>query len=660
MKNLFFFAVVLFQTTLYGQSNYQKYSHKNIIVKGDFLKNKFSDRYLLIGDFMPIEENSQKKAAKVFTSNGWGYIDENGHEIIPTIYESISDFRHGLVSAKIKVPLPSQDGIKRLEIRNEILNYSGKKLIDNNGFVQDFSNSYYYQKDFFVAFQGNNQGVMTNLGKVLVPFKYEQIDCSNNFFFAYLKSSKGDNYRTVDIYSKNGTLLKSLVNYGIGNCDGHLTASEYYDNGENFGSFFIDNKTFEPLDNRRFSTINNVENSNLFKITVSFENKKDDTYPSFYLDKNLKIISPDFPDTYICDDKFLVQPIPVGKNPDHATSFAIIDFKNNKIAEYSYEDFMLYQYFAYGRLDDPKFLESQKNYWKQLQKYQYSEYFYVNKWDYFKNLERREHFSKFFEVDASGKEISSGFVDATTGRICIKRNLDEVAYVGNIIGTDFFQVKYKNTVNGDKFDIYDSYGKFVRSDFGNYINTDFDILNKHTPDYYILDKGKDTIFSQRLNFQQLLNRQTMEPVFKNQLMYFADPHYLYSYGVMTFTDFKTKKTGIIDKNYNIRIMGDYDIIRSFYTKDNTNRGYSIIYLKTKSNTIEIIKNNTFEHLLKIEFEPGILKNYGDKDKYGKEITSDAIILGQYKNGFYLINEEQKVIDRYGNIIDTPENFSLND
>jgi len=661
MKKLAFFLTLLFPLAFFSQGNYQKYDHKNIIVKGDFKKNYFSDRYLLIGDFMPVKENSKMKAAKVFTSNGWGFIDEKGKEIIPAIYESISDFRHGLVSAKLIIPLPTtRDGRKRTELRTDLLTYTGKRLNGEKSFVMDFKNLYYYQKDFFQINENNYQGMMSNAGKILVPFKYESIEVDDNYFFAYFPV-KNNNYneRIADIYSRKGKLIKSIKGNSVQKVYNKFFVPEYDKDGNRAGCFSLNSKTFEREKKYEFQIFNTVENSKLFEKTIIFE-RGNDIYHIFHLDKNFEIVSPSYPNTYIYDDQFLIQPIPIGKDPDKATSFAIIDFKNNKIAEYSREDYLLYQYFAYGKLDDPKFLESQKAYWRKLKKYNSSGYFWTKQWDYFKDLERRERFSKFFEVDSSGREISSGFIDATTGKICIKRDISEAAYIGEIKGTDFFQVKYKNTVNGNKFDIFNSKDQFITSNFGNYISTDFDVLNKHDPDYYVLDKGKDTIYNQQRNFQQLLNKKNMKPVFNNQLMSFADPHYVYKHDVMTFTDFESKKTGLIDKNYKIRAIGDYDIIRSFYLENINNQGYSIIYLKTKSNTIEIIKNKTFEHILKVEFEPGILKKYGDKDKDGKEISLNSSILGTYKNGFYLINEEQMVMDRYGNIIDKPYSFNILD
>lgn len=656
MKNICFYLVFFFIFS--NGQEIQKLDIKDYVVEASFLENKFDKKYLLIGDFLPVKENSKIKAAKVLTSSGWGFIDEKGKQIIPAIYESISNFRNGLVSAQLKIPLPPEDGVKRNVLRNELLHYTGKKLNGFNHFLMDFRSTYYYHKDFFLMNEGNYQGIMSNAGKILVPFKYESVQVENDYFFGYFPV-KDNQYseRIIDVYTKKGKYLTSLKGHSVQQVYDQFFIPEYDKNGNSAGCHSLNTKTFERQKKYEYQIFNSVEDSDLFKTTIIFY-KERDLYLTFYLDKNLEIVSPDYPNTYICEDKFLVQPIPVGIDPDKATSFAVIDFNNNKIAEYPYDDFILYQYFAYGKMDDPKFLESQKAYWKQLKKYESSGYFWTKKWDYFKNLERRERFSKFFEVDSSGKEISSGFIDATTGRVCIKRNLSEVAHIDQIKGTDFFQVKYKNTVEGSKFDIYNSTGKFIRSDFGNYISTDFDVLNKHNPDYYVLDKGKDTLYNQRINFQELLDKKNMNPLFKDQLMNFADPHYIYN-NVMTFTDFKSKKTGIIDKNYTIRAIGDYHIIQSAYTEDINNKGYSIIYLKTKSETIEIIKNKTFEPILKVRFQPGILKNYRDKDRFGKEVTTDSFILGTYKNGFYLINEEQMIMDRYGNIIRKPDNFDIN-
>lgn len=514
-------------------------------------------------------------------------------------------------------------------------------------------NDYKYQKGFFISKKESLSGVMTTKGKILVPIKYENIQYDKDYFFAY-QPVKDNNYneRIFDVYSKKGKLIKSVKGSSIQKVYDKFFVPEYDKNGNSAGCFSLDSKTFERKKYYEFNILNAVENSKLFKTTVIYE-KENDIYQTFYLDKNFEVISPDYPNSYLFEDQFLVQPLPIGKNPEKATHFAIIDFKDNKIAEYSREDFLLYQYFAYGKLDDPKFLVSQRHYWNIILKDSYDEY-WSEKWDYFKNQERRKRFVKFYELDESlKKKIISGYIDATNGKVVIKRNLTEVAYIGHIAGTDFFQVKYKNTTDGNQFDIYNTDGKLVTSNFGGYISTDFDIRNNPDPNYYVLDKGKDTVYHERRNFQQLLDKKTMKPVFKNQLIYFADPNYLRSNGAITFTDYKTKKKGIIDKNYNIVKMDDYKII-----EDDMMADYNIIYLTKDNDEIEIIQKKTYEPKLNIKFKPGILKNYGDKDRFGKQITSDRYIVGVYKNGFYLFNEEKNIMDRYGNVIEKPVDFDF--
>ncbi len=99
-------------------------------------------------------------------------------------------------------------------------------------------------------------------------------------------------------------------------------------------------------------------------------------------------------------------------------------------------------------------------------------------------------------------------------------------------------------------------------------------------------------------------------------------------------------------------MDDYNTIRDDRMVD-----YNIIYLK-KDDQIEIIQQKTYETKLNVKFKPGVLKNYGEKDQSGKQVTKDESIIGAYKNGFYLINDEKNVMDRYGNIIEKPLGFDM--
>lgn len=55
-------------------------------------KNKFSE-YDFVGDF-------SEGLARVRKADKWGYIDEEGNEVIPLIYDYAHDFHNGTTSVK--------------------------------------------------------------------------------------------------------------------------------------------------------------------------------------------------------------------------------------------------------------------------------------------------------------------------------------------------------------------------------------------------------------------------------------------------------------------------------------------------------------------------------------------------------------------------------
>lgn len=647
MKKLAFFFTLYLPLTFFSQGNYQRYDHKNIIVKGDFLKNNFNSRYLLIGDFMPVMENSKIKLAKVFTSNGWGYIDEKGNEVIRPAYESISNFRHGVVSAKLMEEQRPDNPEKRFQdLNNILLNYLGEVLTSESELANQYLDDYYLQKDYFIIVKNGLQGAMNNSGKTLVPAKYESIHSNKDYFFAYYAIINNEySKRITDIYSKKGKLLKSLKGSGINSFGNRLFITEYNETGNSNGGYFLNYQTLERGEKKEYRIFNPVEKSKLFKMTVMFE-RGDDIYEQFYLDKNLEIVSQDYPNTYIYDDQFLIQPLPVGKDPAKATHFAVIDFKNHKIAEYSHEDFLLYQYFAHGKLNDPIFLESQKSYWKTLEK---DDHWRYEKWDYFLDKElmhTRDRFVQFYETTADKKKrLSVGYFDANTGEILFKRSLSEILSAYIIRGTDLFQVSYLED-DIRKIEIINSKGESVAKITGGRI----DAISKYFSSLVFEDATKENLYKPKKN---LINLKTFKPVFSENMKDFNGYYYSENQDYLLFTNHEGKK-GIINKNFEIIRIDDYTYIR-----DDVGIDYNLIYLK-KNDEIEIVEKGTYHSKMKVQFEPGILKNYGDNDKWGNRISTDILILGTYKNGFYLINEEKMVMDRYGNIIDKPHNFNIRD
>ena len=149
------------------------------------------------------------------------------------------------------------------------------------------------------------------------------------------------------------------------------------------------------------------------------------------------------------------------------------------------------------------------------------------------------------------------------------------------------------------------------------------------------------------------NSKTFEPLFhKSTIMKTYYNSYYKEYLKYSIIENGCKKYGIIDNNYNIIRPVEY-----FSISQNSQKPYTI--LKKSINEVEILDNNTFESLMEVKFEDSILKKPDERIKNSFSHYPDSYYEGSYNNGFYIFNEDRMVMDRYGNIIDKPENFNIN-
>lgn len=624
---------LMFSLCLFAQ-NPEKLDIKDYVVKANFLENKFDSKYLLIGDFLPVSEGAKVKLAKVYTNTGWGYIDEKGNEIVKPVYKKITGFKHGIARGEY---LENSSIKGRFIERKGIVNYKGKLINSLNYERYEFSSTEHYNKDFFLATDEKYMtGILTSEGKILIPFKYQNIAYTDHYFYADYPATDNDNMKSVDIYNKKGKLLKTIKNtFRVYDVDGQLFRTD------KMISYFIDSKKFERIDQRNFSGIGATTDSGRFKIEV-FYDKPNNVYETFYVDENLKIVSPDFPNATVYEDKYLIQPVFKRNeentyNEEKPYKYVIADFKNNKIAEYDYKDFMLYQYFAHGKLDEPKYLESNKTLWSGLKK---DNLYLSERWDYYK-LENRMRIVRFFEENSWGRHISEGIIDAEKGNIIFKRSKEEVSEIYYLPENKLFAEKLKQK-NSWKINILNSKGKFLKQVDG----IEIDELSK---DFIKIYRKPDTLGYQISRKYNLLNRKSFEPVFSKDVIGVSIMNNLKDKNYMFFYT-EQQETGIIDNNY--KIVRSSKPITGEFNSD----AYTMI-IKKDRNFSEIVDKNTLETIFSAEFKYGVLKKYGDQDKNGNTYPSN-FSTGYYKNGFYFLNEEKNVMDRYGNIIVTPPKFDL--
>lgn len=142
-----------------------------------------SGKYDLVGDFFVAQKKPLKKLAKVFKKyKGWGYIDENGNEVIETKYIFLTDFQDGIC----KVTYNAQRKHPRTgNLRN--VNLTG--LLDINGILLTYKDyddiTFYFDYNNFEPFHnphasivttsGNKKGLIDKSGVEIIPAEFDDI-----------------------------------------------------------------------------------------------------------------------------------------------------------------------------------------------------------------------------------------------------------------------------------------------------------------------------------------------------------------------------------------------------------------------------------------------------------------------------------------------------
>ena len=129
--------------------------------------------------------NNNGEGRAVIKLNGkYGFIDINGKEIIPPIYDAVDEFSNGL-------------SVVKLNGKYGIINELGNVVIPF-GKYDDFK--YRYTKGFCVCNLNSKYGLLDSLGNEIIPVgKYDYIDITDFGLFAVNKNNK---YGFVNKYGK--------------------------------------------------------------------------------------------------------------------------------------------------------------------------------------------------------------------------------------------------------------------------------------------------------------------------------------------------------------------------------------------------------------------------------------------------------------------------
>lgn len=159
-------------------------------------------------------EGFYEDLARVFSNGKWGYIDVKGKMVIPSIYEDAYDFMDGTTAVSVR------DTIGDKSYKDFfIINKNGKRISESFDFI-----GYRRKKSeqLIVAQRGNKYGFINGLGKVKIPFIYDNF--SYRFSFT---SSISDHIISIQQNGKWGFI-------DVGFSEGKIIVSPQYKDVGNF------------------------------------------------------------------------------------------------------------------------------------------------------------------------------------------------------------------------------------------------------------------------------------------------------------------------------------------------------------------------------------------------------------------------------------------
>lgn len=164
------------------------FSQKSNLTKNENSENILTEiaksgKYDLVGDFFVAQKKPLKKLAKVFKKyKGWGYIDENGNEVIETKYIFLTDFQDGICkatyTAQRKHPrtgnLRNVDLTGLLDVNGILLTY---KDYDDITFYFDYNNfePFFNPHASIVTTSGNKKGLIDKSGVEIITAEFDDI-----------------------------------------------------------------------------------------------------------------------------------------------------------------------------------------------------------------------------------------------------------------------------------------------------------------------------------------------------------------------------------------------------------------------------------------------------------------------------------------------------
>lgn len=570
------------------KENIISYVQKNSL----FLKNNFDKKYTMIGDFLPVDQKSIKKLAKVSIDGCWGYIDEKGKEIIPPFYNYISEFNNGIAV----ITYYSDDAV--FNKCEGLVNDKGEFLFTNCSEQTSSSILSDRKKNIFSQFpytpyirysQPTGFGVINRDRKTVVPAQYKWITFEGQHFICHSQDEK-----TIDIYSEEGKLVFTAP----GKYAYHIKDQYYSLMNSETGRYDLIDIISKRRIFQNFTGYNNPGNSKKISFRLhDYRNPNhfNDGENVYMADQNFKIINTDHPNAKNFEDQYLVQET----TENNRLVYIILDFEGKVITKYNEYEYYLYNYFAPFRLNDPAFIQQNAS--------RFSGYKEINRLDY-NDPQYIGYFYSFHPYNESSHEprIWKGihFLNKKTSEIFLTLPPDKYR---NPRIFDTGQVSVYN-IPSERTEIYDLSGSMLFS-------MPFDASNDPKEKYFGISKGDSF---------NIADKKTHQLLFRN---YYKDIKKIGDTGLF-----------LVSNGTHYGILNDKGaIIRPF---DQT---YGYVNEK-KSNHVYLTKSNRFESFNTVSGKTEICIQYDDENRSSGQYINgiyyrDNIAVDQYGNAFYKVQNE---------------------
>lgn len=191
MKSTLYLIVILWSSIFSAQQkfSFDKYGYVNDPLFKTFIKKQGYD---IVGNFVPVNNDSILYYARVVKDNKWGFIDAYGKEAVRPKYDYAIDFIGGSAQVYTEKRVSGED--KDYKLIYNFIDSSGNTLGEYD-FVSRLN------KGFYVVNLNGKSGIINTKGEFIVPLEYSDAYVAERYFYI----AKNDRFAVFDYTGKQLT-----------------------------------------------------------------------------------------------------------------------------------------------------------------------------------------------------------------------------------------------------------------------------------------------------------------------------------------------------------------------------------------------------------------------------------------------------------------------